>query len=82
MSAGQTSQWKWAVKLTSKCSRDFPALKSQVQSRDLSACGKAKKFVTGWTSSGVSGSHHEGAKQVTLKAGTSCSPEQHSQRHL
>lgn len=81
MSAGQTSQWKWAVKLTNKCSRDFPALKSQVQPRDLSAGGGEKEFVVRWTRSDVSGSP-QGAKPVTLKGGTSCSPEQHSQRHL
>ena len=39
MSAGQTSQWKWALKLTNKCSHDFHALKTQVQLRDLSARG-------------------------------------------
>ena len=65
MSAGQTSQWKWALKLTNKCFRNFHALKTQVQLRDMSACGN-----------GVSDSH-QGASQVTLKAGTSCSHEQH-----
>ena len=75
MSAAQTSQWKWALKLTNKCFRNFHALKTRVQLRELSACCSAKKFVIGWTSSDVSGS-----QQVTQKAGTSCSHEQHSQK--
>ena len=75
MSAGQTSLWKWALKLTNKCVRDFPALKTRVQLRELSACGSAKKFVIGWTRSDVSGS-----QQVTQKAGSSCSHKQHSQK--
>ena len=75
MSAGQTSQWKWALKLTNKCVHDFPALNTRVQLRELSACGSAKKFVIGCTRSDVSDS-----QQVTQKAGTSCSHEQHSQK--
>ena len=75
MSGRQTSQWKRAVKLTNKCSSDYPALKAQVQLRDLSACGNGKKFVIGSTRSDVSGS-----QQVTLKTATSCSHEQHSQK--
>ena len=63
------------MKLTNKCSSDYPALTAQVQLRDLSACGNGKKFVIGWTRSDVSGS-----QQVTLKTATSCSHEQHSQK--
>ena len=64
------------MKLTNKCSSDYPALKAQVQLRDLSACGNAKKLIIGWRRSvGVSGS-----QQVTIKTATSCSHEQHSQK--
>jgi len=70
MSAGQTSQWKWAMILTNKCSR----LKCSDESCQLAV--RRRK-----SSLDVYGGH-QGTKQVTLKAGAPCWHEQHWQHHL